>query len=318
MVKNVMGGVISTADLQLRLSCFAVNLKKYLIILRYRYWQWKDKEMNSYIRKLYIMSMEETVDYIVRHKCSCTRYGDGEFLVLAGKHNKFQKEDKVLAERLKEIILNPVDGLLLCMPSFITNTKPFVLNSKLTGLGFNNSLLKSAVMPYVSTKEIYGDSLFTRFYMNKKNKSKTEDYVIKLKQIWDGEKLLIVEGEYSRLGVGNNLFDNATSIKRILCPNENAFDKYEQILDCIYQNHNGELIVLALGMTATVLAYDLAKSGKRALDLGHIDVEYEWFRMGAMEKVAIPNKLMSEVVNGKCNTFTKDKEYNKQIIADCS
>ena len=138
-----------------------------------------------------------------------------------------------------------------------------------------------------------------------------------LKRIWDNENLLIVEGKYSRLGVGNDLFDNAKSIKRILCPNENAFDKYDQILCCINQNYHGELIILALGMTATVLAYDLAKDGRRALDLGHIDVEYEWFRMGATEKVAIPNKQMSEVFGGKCNTSIENKEYNAQIIADC-
>ena len=38
-----------------------------------------------------------------------------------------------------------------------------------------------------------------------------------------------------------------------------------------------KLFILALGPMATVLAYDLARLGYRALDLGHIDIEYEWF-----------------------------------------
>ena len=53
-----------------------------------------------------------------------------------------------------------------------------------------------------------------------------------------------------------------------------------------------DLLILALGPAATVLAYEL--SGERqCLDLGHIDIEYEWFRMGATTKVAIPSKYVN-------------------------
>ena len=308
----------SLINLRHSLSSFFYGIYVRGLILRYRFWQWKDRDMSKYIKSLKIMSIEETIDYIVDNKCSCTRFGDGEFLVLIGKYNQFQKSDSKLAERLKEILLNPIGNLLVCMPSFITNVKPFVLNSKLTGLGFNHSYLKTAVEPYVSTKYIYGDSLFTRFYMNQKNKKKVGDYIIKLKRLWDNEDLLIVEGKYSRLGVSNDLFDNSKSIKRILCPQENAFDKYSLILDCIKKNYRGELIVLALGMTATVLAYDLSKKHMRALDLGHIDVEYEWFRMGATHKVPIKGKQMSECNGGTCHESSSDKKYLSQIITDCS
>lgn len=294
------------------------SIHKRLIIFRYKYWQWRDREMAEYIKKLRIMSIEETVDYIIKKKSSCTRFGDGEFLVLVGQFNQFQKKDKKLADRLKEVIENKVDSLLVCMPSFITNVKPFVLNSQLTGLGFNHSYLKTAVKPYVSVANIYGDSLFTRFYMNKKDKSKTPDYIKTLKRLWEGEKLLIVEGKYSRLGVSNDLFDNTISIKRILCPQENAFDRYDIILSCIKQYYQGELIILALGMTATVLAYDLAKEKMRALDLGHIDVEYEWYRMGATHKLPISGKQMSECQGGDCHSSSSNIRYLKQIIADCS
>lgn len=294
------------------------NIKKHLLILRYRYWQCKNKEITSYLHRLQIMSIEETVDYIVEHKCSCTRYGDGEFLVMSGRNNGFQKIDNKLAERLKEVIDTPIPNLLICIPTFLTNVKPFVLESQIFGLGYNNTFLKETVIPFVPTNQTYGDSLFTRFYMNRKDKSRTTSYILKLKKLWDKQDLLIVEGKYSRLGIGNDLFDNARSIKRILCPKENAFDKYDEILDCIKKNYNGELIILAVGMTATVLAYDLAKENMRALDLGHIDIEYEWFRMGATHKVPVPNKQMSEISGGSCDTSIQDLQYNSQIIADCS
>lgn len=71
-------------------------------------------------------------------------------------------------------------------------------------------------------------------------------------------------------------------------------------------------------MTATVLAYDLSKKHMRALDLGHIDVEYEWFRMGATHKVPIKGKQMSECNGGTCHESSSDKKYLSQIITDCS
>lgn len=42
--------------------------------------------------------------------------------------------------------------------------------------------------------------------------------------------------------------------------------------------------MISLGPTATVLAYDLFKAGYQAIDFGHVDVEYEWWRMGAHKK----------------------------------
>ena len=44
-------------------------------------------------------------------------------------------------------------------------------------MGFNHSYLKTAVKPYVSVANIYGDSLFTRFYMNKKGTTGTREWL---------------------------------------------------------------------------------------------------------------------------------------------
>ncbi len=46
-----------------------------------------------------------------------------------------------------------------------------------------------------------------------------------------GEKrYFIIEGEKSRLGIGNDLFNNSKSIKRIICPIINAFNAYDKII----------------------------------------------------------------------------------------
>ena len=75
------------------------------------------------------------------------------------------------------------------------------------------------------------------------------------------------------------------------------------------------LILISLGPTATVLAYDLCKLGYQAIDVGHIDIEYEWFLKNASTKVVVENKFVNEVNNGENNfTKVKDKLYYKQII----
>ena len=54
--------------------------------------------------------------------------------------------------------------------------------------------------------------------MAHKDKSKVPQYIKKLKKIWEQKDVVIIQGETSRLGVYNDLFDNIKSIERILCP----------------------------------------------------------------------------------------------------
>ena len=80
-----------------------------------------------------------------------------------------------------------------------------------------------------------------------------------LKVIWKDRDVLICEEEQTMLGVGSDLFDEAKSIRRIIFPQENAFDKYEETMLRLKKENKEVLIILALGPISTVLAYDLAK-----------------------------------------------------------
>ena len=118
----------------------------------------------------------------------------------------------------------------------------------------------------------------------------------------------------SRLGVGNDLLDNAKTIKRILGPSKQAFDKYDEILEEAKKTDKSSLILLALGPAATCLAYDLHKLGFQAVDIGHVDVEYEWYRMKAKKKMPVKNKMVHEAVVNEKDELN-DSEYENQIIA---
>ncbi len=268
----------------------------------------------KFLKRLRIMSSAETVDYIIKNKCSASRFGDGEFAVMIGASNGFQKKDPILAKRLKEVILTNNENVLICIPKGMNDRSDLRIKSRNFLLGILLGV-KDKITPFLSHTYCYGDSYFSRFYMIKKHKENISDYVYLLKKIWEGRKVLMVEGETTCLGVGNDLFENATRIRRILCPSLNAFSKYEAILSAVKTNVEAdELVIASLGMTATVLAYDLGVQGIQTIDLGHVDIEYEWMKMGVTEKVAIPTKFVNEVSSGNSVSPNRDPKYLSQVL----
>ena len=134
-----------------------------------------------------------------------------------------------------------------------------------------------------------------------------------MKEIWKDRDVLICEGDQTRVGVGNDLLDGCKSIRRVICPAEDAFEKYDEILNELKKESKETLIIIALGPTATVLAYDLAKEGYQALDMGHFDIEYEWYLRNATKKEKISNKYTNEVSGGNDTENVQDKDYINQI-----
>ena len=167
----------------------------------------------------------------------------------------------------------------------------------------------------LNTSAPYYHAQITRFYFDWADKSSCQRWYTGLKSIWQDQNVLLVEGDKSRVGVGNDLFDNTKSVRRILCPSENAFNHYDAILAAIKAHaQKDDLIFMALGPTATVLAYDLFCAGYWAFDAGHIDLEYEWMRRGATEKVKIEGKYVNEVAGGNIVADVVDAVYQSQII----
>ena len=177
-----------------------------------------------------------------------------------------------------------------------------------------NGNLESKIIPYIDFDRIYFDTNFTRFYIDYKSDKNARKLIPLIKKIWEKRDVCIIEGEYTRLGVGNDLLDNANSIYRIIAPSINAFNKYDEILNAVRKYASkSDLVLIALGMTATCLAYDLAKEGYQAIDIGHVDIEYEWFRMKAKSRVPIANKYVAESKERLLESGEIDNSYIKQV-----
>lgn len=125
--------------------------------------------------------------------------------------------------------------------------------------------------------------------------------------------VVLIEGVYTRFGVGNTLLDNAKSITRILGPAVDAINKYDEILEAAIKHDKEALYLIALGPVATVMAYDLAKNGRQAVDIGHLDLEYEWFLKGERVRAPVPYKYVNEIDGRECVEDIKDKKYEVEI-----
>lgn len=241
-----------------------------------------------------IMDSMETINYIVKNKVSVSRYGDGEYDLIGHIGNGFQQDNFELSVKLEFILANPIDKHLVCIPIAFKTVKGLRLRSKLFWMSF---VTKKAELIYNKTHKgkLYGNSLFTRFYIVMGDRRISPQLANNIKQIWKGRNVCIVEGERTKLGIGNDLLDGANDVKRILCPVQNAFDKYNEIRAAVnVRVPKDTLILCALGMTATVLAYDLTIDGYQAIDIGHVDVEYMWMNMGAKTQCPVRGKFVNE------------------------
>lgn len=269
---------------------------------------------NNY-KNIEIEKFEETIKFIIATKSSVSRYGDGEFNLIFGRSINFNNYDKRLQIRLKEILNSYENGHIVCIPDVFKNRSIYKGEAQYFWTKFilnNHKELKKLL----NKNKKYYDSLITRPYMDYREKkiSQYEKKFSKLKKIWENREILIIEGEKTRLGIGNDLFVNTKKIERILCPNTKAFDRYNEIISEVLKHSKNKLLLIALGPTATVLAYDLHKKGYQAIDIGHIDIEYEWFLKREKYKVQIKNKFVNEAINKMDIYDIKNEEYNSQIV----
>lgn len=261
-----------------------------------------------------VMGIDETMEYIVKNKPSIARFGDGEIKLANGTDISFQKASPELTKRLREVLAANDKGFLPCILSYF-DYDPEITTETNAHWKKHMNRYRHVWYKYTNAKLKYGNSFISRFYLEIEDKSTAEKRFKKLKQFWEGRDIIIIEGEKSRLGIGNDLFDNVKSIKRILCPVDNAYEKYCEILDASISNSfDNVLFILAVGPTATVLAYDLFKAGFQALDIGHADIEYEWFKAGATKKQPVAGKYVNEAGAGKDVEESDDKKYLGEII----
>lgn len=267
-------------------------------------------------------SDEETIRLIVEEGKSLARFGDGEFSIAFNiPRQKFQRLDDRLAKRIWEVVNSNHPNLLIAIAKHYGNLDEYNEQGAYGMRLYMTEETRRQHQQILPAEKIYSNAYMTRAYVLYKDvftdgpKQRFEA----LKKIWENKQIIIVEGAQTRLGVGNDLFEKASDIKRILAPATSSFDRYDDILkECMNRKDEADLFILAIGPSSGVLAYDLTENGCQAVDVGHIDLEYEWFLAGKGTRVSIPNKYNNEVQGGDVVAAIKDPVYESQIIADLS
>lgn len=297
-----------------QLLSFLRNIKHIEVHIMYPFIKYKIRKKN-----FKILNDDTTVRLIKKDNLSISRFGDGEFRWISGIENvSFQKSDVKLAKRLKEVLQSNIDGHAVCIPYSMFSQKEYTTTN---AIQWKKLLITYWRIwdPLLKNKPIYLDANFTRPYIDRKLKSIANYKFDNIKEIWRGKRVLVVEGKNTRFGVGNDLLSNTQKVGRIICPSTNAFDVYDEILQQIKRLQTYyDITLIALGPTATILTYDLARSKAiQAIDIGHLDIEYEWFLMQVKHRVPVPGKYVNELKGEKKVTSKLTNEnktiYEKQI-----
>ena len=256
-----------------------------------------------------VSSIDETIDALIDTDNSLVRFGDGEIILISGAASATQQENSELAKRLMQVLESDEDKLLVAIVDGFGNMDYLHRDSqnfwKKHFLIFRKDYNK-----YCHPGKVYYNALVSRCYYPMQDRSKCSEWFNKLKNVWKDKKVVFVEGERTHNGVENDLFSKALEIKRILCPSQNAYGVYEQIVKACLKFDKGYLFLLSLGAAAKPLAYDLFMEGYRVIDIGNLDMEYEWYRKQAQGKITIKKH---EIVGAEENQNAGYTEYLSQI-----
>lgn len=264
-----------------------------------------------------IQSGEELLKIIIKEKKSLSRYGDGELEIMQNRERPwFQKTDETLARRLREIFCDKNERIIIALANNFGSLERYTETAADGIRQYLSNGIREKLMDMIDMNRIYYDAYVTRPYIIYKDKNRASHIFALFKKIWENRDILLVEGRYAYCGVKNDLFDGSSSIKRIIAPAMNAFSVYDILLKMIKQYAKEDtLILISLGPTATVLAYDLAMDGIQALDIGQLDNEYEWYMKQTEERIGIPGKCVAEMPGYRIPEEIGDEIYENQVVA---
>lgn len=265
--------------------------------------------------KIQVMSIDETIDSMVNTEKSLVRFGDAELSIIEGRTTQFQQFDTSLAKRLSDILRYQNDKIIVGIPDIFDSLDVYTKHSRKF---WKEHLFYSrkTYEKYCDPKKYYANAFLSRLYYVYEDKIQSGQWFARVKEIWNNKNVVIVEGEITHTGVENDLLDNANQIERILCPSLNAFLAYEQIKEACLQMEKDKLFLLSVGNTAKLLVCDLVEAGYRAIDIGNLDMEYDWY----LQKAKGKDHLVKHDIRGKESNLQAgyDKYWSEivKIITD--
>lgn len=223
-----------------------------------------------------VHSIDETIDELLHTEKSMVRFGDGEIVMIKGVDLMLQKASAEIADGLKEILAYRYDDLIVTIPGIFDGLSD---HHKASQKFWRDHLLfcRKTYETYCNPNRVYYTTFVSRCYYFAKDRTPCDGWFAKIRKIWENRDVVIVEGSRTHNGVGNDLLDTAKTIERIICPPSDAYGALPAILEACAAYEKERLFLLSVGVAAKFLAAELFRQGYRVLDIGNLDMEYEWY-----------------------------------------
>lgn len=217
-----------------------------------------------------VWSEEETIKHLIDNRSSICRFGDGEFKLMVGeRHKSFQDVNHTLNNRMAEVLNSNHSNILIAIHP--------VRDFESLGRIWQKFIIRigEPVLNLLDQKRTY-PSMGVFRNLPKNSKADLVARVRLIKQLWENRKIVLVVGKNSRFTFEQELFNNVQTVDYIYAPPKNAFEEYDNIIQKVRAYNKEEyLILLVLGPTATIMAYDLALEGYQAIDFGQMPGTYK-------------------------------------------
>ncbi|ALV92333.1 MULTISPECIES: GT-D fold domain-containing glycosyltransferase [Pantoea] len=267
---------------------------------------------NARAKQYKVLSAEQTIDLLLSNdKLSLSRYGAGELEMTLFNSQSYQPWDERLSIRLKEILrraTQPNNPCLVCLPDALRGSDNIGFGSALFWF-FHKAFFFRHYENLLKKEYQYGNTSVTGSYTLLKGQDQNPIFN-KFKKLFKNKKILIVEGKHSHLEPGNELLADALEVKRITTLNRHAFSVYNDLY-CSVLSHarDFDMVLMSLGPTATVLAYDLSQHGIRCIDMGQMEGEHDTMRLSSLNNLTYVDKN-SDLVGHQ----EPDALYRSQVL----
>lgn len=256
-----------------------------------------------------VYTIGETIEELLHTDKSMVRFGDGEITMIRGRSLSFQQVEPEIREGLKRLLSYQHENLLVAIPEIFGDLSIYRKESRQfwkDHLLFGRKVYEQCCNP----EKKYYNAYITRFYYPIADKNQCSVWIENIRQIWKDKDVVVVEGEKTHNGVGNDLLDTARSVERIIGPSEQAYRKVDEILECCKEYPKDRLFLVSLGVAAKFLTEKLFLEGYRVIDIGNLDMEYEWYLRKAEYKEKIEKH---DIIGEEANRNAGYEIYLKQI-----
>lgn len=233
------------------------------------------EELSQSIKHLKVLNEIESIEMLSEKPKSFARYGDGEINVMNGEDTAFQKYDSELARKMKKLLIEKKDNLYVGLNSsyFQSPVKYSARNRKFYRL--YGTKFRRFFTAICDPENVYLDACCWGGYFRQGENFDLDEHYKNVRNLFKNKKIAIVCGEGILDKLDYDVFDQAEEKMFVNAPKRDAFSKYQEIIEEIEKRVPKDwLICIILGMTATVLAADLADLGYIAWDVGHVAKDY--------------------------------------------